>query len=79
MYENKPKNEHFSPDLVRGVLIFEVVLFDMLWCKYSDYLIINKLSQLIVYSHILLVYDQFCCTCKENCLFNENHKGCTHF
>ena len=28
MYENKPKNEHFSPDLVRGVLIFEVVLFD---------------------------------------------------
>ena len=28
LYENKPKNEHFSPDLVRGVLIFEVLLFD---------------------------------------------------
>ena len=28
MYENKTKNEHFTPDLFRGVLIFEVVLFD---------------------------------------------------
>ena len=79
-----PKNKHFSPDHVRGVLIFEVVLFDKtghghIVCKYFYYLIINKWSQLIVYSHILRVYDQFCCTCKENCLFNENHKGCTHF
>ena len=27
-----------------------------------------------VFPHFMC-YDQFCDACKENCLFNENHKG----